>query len=164
MAYASLGQFQEALPYLREALRCIETLSKRLPHHAQFAGSLALVRAEIGEVLLCLNQAEEGFRFLHDGAKQADDLAVRDPANPGFTQVQIEVYRRSAAGCITWAEDSTASHAERQSRLERAEAYLNRAESLLAGLNSDSLRRYLAADLNPVIEKAAEAKKNLELQ
>ena len=163
MAYYRFGRFQEALPCLREALRCIEAINTRRPHHAQFAGSLAVVRAELGEVLLCLKQPEEGFQLLKDATRQADDLAARDPANPGFAQIQIEVSWRSASGCIAWADDSTVSQTERRSRMERAEAYLSRAQTLLAALKSESLRRYLAADLDPVLKKAAKAKTNLGL-
>jgi tetratricopeptide (TPR) repeat protein len=158
LAYARLGRHQEALPPLREALRLIELINRRSPHSPQFSCALALVRAETGEVLLCLNEPEEGLQLLQDAAKLADDLAKRDPANAGFVQTQVDVARRSAAGCIAWAEDSTASPTERQSRLDRAEAYLNHAQSLLAGLKSQSLRRYLAADLDPVIEKLTKAK------
>src|SRR5439155_7574002 len=163
-AYYGLERYREALPYLREALRFMEVINKRRAHRAQFSCALALVRAEVGEVLLHLDQPEEGLQLLRDAAKLADDLADRDPVNAGFTQVQIEVSWRSAAGCAAWANDPSAPLAERRARLDQAQTHLDRAHTLLAGLKSESLRKYLEADLNPVTAKVVKAKANLETQ
>ena len=164
MAYYRLKRYREALPYLREDLRLIELINKRRPHSAQFSSVLAVVRAEVGALLLCLNQSEEGLQTLRDAAKLADDLADRDPANAGFTQVQIEVSWRSAAGCAAWANDSSAPLTERRTRLDQAQTHLDRAHTLLAGLKSESLRKFLEADVKPVTAKVVKAKANLETQ
>jgi serine/threonine protein kinase len=160
-AYRRLERYEVALPYLREALHLIELIKKRRPNSAQFSTVLALTHASVGEVLLCLNQSEEGLQMLHQAKALADDLAIRDPANAGFTQTQTEVAWRSANGYIVWAEDPAVSRTERQLRLEKAETHLASAQSLLAGLKSEPLRRYLATEINPVIEKATKAKARL---
>jgi tetratricopeptide (TPR) repeat protein len=162
LAFGRLERYGEALPYLREALRLHEIINQRRPHSPQFSSALALVRAETGEVCLFLKEPEEGLQLLQNAASLADNLANRDPANAGFVKTQIEIACRSATGCLAWADDFTVSPAERRSRLDRAETHLSRAQSLRAGLKSQSLQRLLAADVNPVLAKLAKAKANLE--
>ena len=58
-AYYGLERYSEALPYVREALRFIEVINKRPDHSAGMASTLVVVRAEVGEVLLRLNQPED---------------------------------------------------------------------------------------------------------
>jgi serine/threonine protein kinase len=157
MAYYRLGRHAEALPYLREALHFIEMITKRQPHHAQFSSSLALVRAGTGEVLLRLQQVEEGLQLLRDAAEQADNLAKRDPASAGFAQVQIEVAWRSAAGCAAWANHSSATSAERRARLAQAQTHIDRAHTLLAGLKSESLRKFLRHEMSRAETELKEA-------
>jgi tetratricopeptide (TPR) repeat protein/predicted Ser/Thr protein kinase len=161
-AYQRLGQPQKAAVYFRDALRTIEILNRRQAHSAQFSCALAVHRAELGEVLLCLNQPEEGLKLLQEAAHLADELARRDPANAGFTQVQIEVAWHSAAGCAVWAREGSASPTEGKARLKQAQAFLDRAQKLVSTLKSATLQRFLAADLRPVKEKVEEVSAGLE--
>jgi tetratricopeptide (TPR) repeat protein len=162
MAYHRLKRYEEALPYLREALRFGELINQRYPHSAQFSSALAVVRAEVGEVLLCLYQSTEGLQLSEAAARESDELARRDPANAGFTQVQIEVYWRSAAGCAACAGDPSASLAERRARLNQAQTHLDHAQALLDGLKSKSLRKFLQPDVETVADTIARARTLLE--
>lgn len=155
-AYYRRGRYADALPYFREARHMIEAINKRQPHSSVFSSALVSVRAAVGEVLLCVNEATEGLQLLRDAAVLADDLASRDPDNPGFNQLQIEVSWRSAAGHIEWANDRSASLSERRARRDEAHVNLNRAQLLLARLKSESLRRFLEADVRRVMDRLAE--------
>ena len=161
VAYCRLHRYPEALPYLREALRYIEAINKRGAHTPQFLSCLQQVRAELGEVLLRLNQSDEGLQVLREAAKAADELAARDPANAGFTQIQIEVAWRSAGGLAAWANHPSASPADRRIRLEQSQTHLDRAHTLLAGLTSESLRNFLRNDMKPAERDVAEIRSKI---
>jgi serine/threonine protein kinase/tetratricopeptide (TPR) repeat protein len=162
LAYQKLERPRDALPFAREALNTLELLNRRRPHSAQFSSALALLRAELGEVQLCVNQPEEGLCSLEGSARLADELADRDPANAGFSQVQIEVSWHSAAGYAAWSTDISVSVGDRRRRLAEAQTHLDRAHTLLARLKSESLRRYLEADVRLVAKRIEKAGLSLE--
>jgi tetratricopeptide (TPR) repeat protein len=79
MAYYRMDRYTEALPYFREALRFIELVNQRRAHSAQFSSAWALVRAEVGEVLLRLNEPEEGLHLLRGPKNWRTTLRTATP-------------------------------------------------------------------------------------
>jgi len=145
-----LGQSEEALPYLREALAYITTIDERHPDHAQFASTLAEIHAELGEVLLATGEVTEGLAQLDRAAKLADRLATKDGRNAGFVALKINVLRYRASGLIASVQRLALPDAELLCILTEAEAALERAEALAATLKYEAHRAALRHELDPV--------------
>lgn len=142
-----LGQGDQAEAWFRAALPFAELVAENYPSHAGYAAYAVQSRARLGEVLLALARPDEALPLLQDAAARVANLQRRDPGNPGFVQLEVEVLQCHAAGYGGWAEDPGASAVERAQRLDQAGAFLDQAEGLVATLKSESFRTLLCDGL-----------------
>jgi len=146
-AYLRLGQRDQAEGWFRLALPAAETLTDRYPSHAGYAVYAPQSKARLAEVLLALARPDEALPLFDSATQSAEMLQKRDPGNPGFVQLQVEILQCHATGYAGWAEEPGAPAAERALRLDRAEAYLDQAEGLVAALKSEPFRTFLCDGL-----------------
>jgi serine/threonine protein kinase len=160
-AYDRLGRKEEALTHCREALPYYDVMVKRAPNNAEFANDRTVMLAQLGAAHLALYQPE-GLDRLNEALDSAKNLAKRDPANVGFVLTEIAVRRYSVHGLTAWADDRSATEAQRRERLEQAQAHLDRADKLVERLRAESARQAVRFDLEPARAGLATAKANLQ--
>jgi serine/threonine protein kinase len=158
-----LGSASDALPYLQESLGYSSILNERQPDHAQFASTLAETRAETGEVLLALHRSDEGHAQLEEAMALTDQLIRRDPNNPGFTGLKINVLRYHASGLVASAEAASMSDSERGAILRDAEKNLKAAEKLVDSLKQLPYKAALRHEIVPVWERLRQAREGLNV-
>jgi serine/threonine protein kinase/tetratricopeptide (TPR) repeat protein len=158
-----LGRKDQAEVWLQQALPFAELVAENNPSHAAYACYPSQSKARLGEVLLALARPDEALPLLEDAAQLVARLQKRDPDNPGFVRLEIEVLQCRARGYASWAEDSAASSIERRQRLERAEAHLHQAECLVTGLKSESFRHLLCVEILSTAVQLQETREKLAL-
>jgi tetratricopeptide (TPR) repeat protein len=155
--YNAVGQFEEASRFLRQAQHVLGVMRSRFPNDAQIAAEHPLAEAELGHFLLARG-SDEGLKHLQLASNSIQRLVERDPANVNSAEHQIKIIRLCALGFAEWSADALTPLFERQKRASDAQQHLERAESLLARLDSQSLRGALAAELEDARKKVAAAK------
>lgn len=156
-----LGQRPEAERWFRHALPFAAALVEDNPSHSKYACYLAESKARLGETLLALGKPAEALPLLEESAQMAQSLRKRDPRNPGFVELQVNVLQSHVEGYVAWAADPAAPPEERTRRLDRGQAYLDQATRLVAGLSSASFRRFLDAGLRGTAAALEQAGKPL---
>src|SRR5262249_24776314 len=134
-----LQRMDEALPHLRKSDRLANVLANQYPNRGQALFDRVEAGAHLGELLVEMQESEEGFKLLGDSLKQIQELAARDPANVTFRELHITVLQLHALAMAAWSHASS-EPTEHQKRLDQAQAYLEQAEPILAALPTDSAR------------------------
>jgi len=162
LAHMELGHKNDAARYRRERLQITELGHKRWPGSAGWNGNLTEARADMGETLLALGKPDDALPFIQAASQLAESLAQVDSRSPGSVMLKVRILRSHASGYIGWAEERADSAAERLRRLDQAQDFLNQAETLVAGLNSESLLKYLRHDLTRVSDQLQRLKNERE--
>ena len=160
--YNSVGQFEVAAPYLRQAEHLLGVLRSQNPNHAQYAAQHTLAEAELGRFLLAQG-SHEGLKYLESATNNIRQLVVRDRANVSFAEHRIKIVQLCALGFAEWSADASVSVLERQERAHNAQQHLDRAETLLKALRPQALCNSLDAELEDARQKVAAAKAKLGL-
>jgi len=160
--YNAAGQFKDASNYLWQAHHVLGVMKGRFPNDAAIAAEHPLAEAELGRFLLARG-LDEGLKHLESATNNIQRLVEQDWANVSFAEHRIKIARLCSLGFAEWSADPSVSVLERQERANKAQQHLERAETLLKELRSQSLRNSLDADMEDARKGVIAARAKLRL-
>jgi tetratricopeptide (TPR) repeat protein len=158
VALKRLSRPNEALPHLRESLKASELIAGASPNRGDQATFLIEARSELGELLLAVDQSNEGRALLTNALQLAESLVERDSANTGFALSRISVLRLTASGLASASLGASGTLGERRARLDEAQLFLDRAEQLIGQLPNVSARNWIAPDMKATRDRVTAAR------
>jgi tetratricopeptide (TPR) repeat protein len=160
--YWWLGRPRDALPFSEEGLRLSQTLARDQPMSARAMAFAPVARAQVGKVLMAMDDVRRAESMLAESLQTAERLAAMDPANAGMQWVLCYIHGSHALAYAAWAADETAPVPERRQRIDRARSAMARAWRHLDALPSESARILPRHGLRSAETRVAEARARLE--